>query len=222
MAYRAVLPIKLGNALCAAASMEPSPALEHFATLRQPHALQQEIRAQHGPHMPGHPPHQVPSGYQASTTSLPSSPGRLDTSLPHRYPSVLGGRRPSCSAPASAGCGLLTPHLVGNPARLRWALLRPPAALAKLRAMGPCGRLADSALLAALAQHGTAVLQDSAPAWSDPQLPTWQDAVAGLAQPCVCPQANVQRLFCWWTCGGAVWPPSPCPFCKASVRVPCG
>ena len=30
--------------------------------------------------------------------------------------------------------------------------------------MGPCGRLADSALLAALAQHGTAVLQDSAPA----------------------------------------------------------
>ena len=92
--------------------------------------------------------------------------------------------------------------------------------------MGPCGRLADSALLAALAQRGTAVLQDSAPAWCDPQLPTWHDAVAGLAQPCVCPQANVLRLFCCWTCGGAAWPPagrnpSPCPFCKASVGVPC-
>ena len=92
--------------------------------------------------------------------------------------------------------------------------------------MGPCGRLADSALLAALAPRGTAVLQDFAPAWSDPQLPTWHDAVAGLAQPCVCPQANVQRLFCCWTCGSAAWPPagrnpSPCSFCKASVGVPC-
>lgn len=55
LAYRAVLPIKLGNALCAAASMEQSPALEHFATLRQPHALQQEIRAlskARAPHAP--------------------------------------------------------------------------------------------------------------------------------------------------------------------------
>ena len=120
LAYRAVLPIKLGNALCAAASMEPSPALEHFATLRQPLALARNTRTfqSTGPTCPGHPPHQVPSpGYQASTTGLPSSPGRLDTSLPHCYPSVLGGRRPSCSAPASAGCGLRTPHLVGNPAR---------------------------------------------------------------------------------------------------------
>ena len=228
LAYRAVLPIKLGNALCAAASMEQSPALEHFATLRQPHALQQEIRALSKARAPHAPCLLWVSGVYDKLQA------RLDAWI-HlcriAIPPVLGGRRPSCSAPASAGCGLLTPHLVGYTARallteLRWALLRPPAALARLRAMGPCGRLADSALLAALAQHGTAVLQDSAPAWSDPQLPTWHDAVAGLAQPCVCPQANAQRLFCCWTCGGAAWPPagrnpSPCPFCKASVGVPC-
>ena len=34
--------------------------------------------------------------------------------------------------------------------------------ISQIRAMGPCGRLADSALLAALAQHGAAVLQDFA------------------------------------------------------------
>ena len=74
---------------------------------------------------------------------------------------------------------------------LRWALLRQPAASARLRAMGPRSR------------SRFCVLQDSVPAW-DPQLPAWQDAVAGLAQLCVCPQANIQRLFCCWTCGTLV------------------
>ena len=239
MAYRAVLPIKLGNALCAAASMEPSPALEHFATLRQPLALQQEIRplsksrAPHGPHAPAI--HLTKCLLLGIRRLRQAYQARLDAwihlcriAIP---PSLEGDAQAALHPPRQDAASLLRTWLATPPGQsllteLRWALLRPPAALARLRAMGPCGRLADSALLAALAQHGTAVLQDSAPAWSDPQLPTWHDAVAGLAQPCVCPQANVQRLFCCWTCGGAAWPPagrnpSPCPFCKASVGVPC-
>ena len=63
LAYRAVLPIKLGNALCAAASMGPSPALEHFATLRQPLALQQEIRALSKARAPHAQPSTSPSAF---------------------------------------------------------------------------------------------------------------------------------------------------------------
>ena len=236
LAYRAVLPIKLGNALCAAASMEPSPALEHFATLRQPLALQQEIRALSKARAPHAPAIHLTKCLLLGIRRLRQAyQARLDgwihlcrIAIP---PSLEGDAQAALHPPRQDAASVLRTWLATPPGQsllteLRWALLRPPAALARLRAMGPCGRLADSALLAALAQHGTAVLQDSAPAWSDPQLPTWHDAVAGLAQPCVCPQANAQRLFCCWTCGGAAWPPagrnpSPCPFCKASVGVPC-
>eukprot|EP00439_Symbiodinium_sp_Y106_P050076 s3117_g6.t1 len=161
LAYRAVLPIKLGNALCTAASMEPSPALEHFATLRQPLALQQEIRAlskARAPHAPAiHLTKCLLLGIRRLRQAYQAHLDAWIQLCRIAIPPSLEGDAQACSAPASAGCGLLTPHLVGNPARLRWALLRPPAALAKLRAMGPCGRLADSALLAALAQHGAAV-----------------------------------------------------------------
>ena len=215
--------------------MEPSPALEHFATLRQPLALQQEIRALSKARAPHAPAIHLTKCLLLGIRRLRQAyQARLDAwihlcriAIP---PSLEGDAQAALHPPRQDAASVLRTWLATPPGQsllteLRWALLRPPAALARLRAMGPCGRLADSALLAALAQHGTAVLQDSAPAWCDPQLPTWHDAVAGLAQP-FCPQAIVQRLFCCWTCGGAAWPPagrnpSPCPFCKASVGVPC-
>ena len=236
LAYRAVLPIRLGNALCAAASMGAIAGAGAFchppptprSTARNTRTFQST-----GPHAPAI--HLTKCLLLGIRRLRQAYQARLDgwihlcrIAIP---PSLEGDAQAALHPPRQDAASSLRTWLATPPGQsllteLRWALLRPPAALARLRAMGPCGRLADSALLAALAQHGTAVLQDSAPAWSDPQLPTWHDAVAGLAQPCVCPQANVQRLFCCWTCGGAAWPPagrnpSPCPFCKASVGVSC-
>ena len=77
-------------------------------------------------------------------------------------PSLEGDAQAGLHPPRQDAASVLRTWLATPPGQsllteLRWALMRPPAALARLRAMGPCGRLADSALLAALAQHGAAV-----------------------------------------------------------------
>ena len=71
--------------------------------------------------------------------------------------------------------------------------------ISQIRAMGPCGRLADSALLAALAQHGAAVLQDFALPGAINNCPRGMMPSLDWPNSGVCPQANVQRLFCCWT-----------------------
>ena len=119
-------------------------------------------------------------------------------------PSLEGDAQAALHPPRQDAASVLRTWLATPPGQsllteLRWALLRPPAALARLRAMGPCGRLADSALLAALAQHGAAVLQDFALPGAINNCPRGMMPSLDWPNSGVCPQANVQRLFCCWT-----------------------
>ena len=187
-----------------------------------------------GPTCPGHPPHQVPSpGYQASTTSLPSSPGRLDTTLPHRYPSVLGGRRSSLLC---TRLGRMRPPHSALGRQPRPAALGPPAPACCFSQTPSYGSVWPLSRFCLVGGAGTA--RGSCRQLSSKTLPlpgAIRNCPRGMMPSLDWPNRasarrltsnGVQRLFCCWTCGGAAWPPagrnpSPCPFCKASVGVPC-
>jgi len=117
----------------------------------------------HGPRMPQ--PSNSPSAYYWASGVYDEA--RLDVwirlcriAIP---PTLPDHREPAPHPPRQDAASSLRICLASPPGQallqeLRWALLRPPVALARLRAMGPCGRLADSALLATMGHHGAAVL----------------------------------------------------------------
>ena len=88
---------------------------------------------------------------------------------------------------------------------LRWALLAPRAAVARLQSAYPRSRLSADSFLTKMFENGGAVLQDSAPYWGPTAL-TWQAATLSLSSRCRCPPAGNTRILCCWTCGGAVLP----------------
>ncbi|CAE7472096.1 unnamed protein product [Symbiodinium natans] len=108
---------------------------------------------------------------------------------------------------------------------LRWALLRPEAAAARLRSMHPCGRLSDSTIISLLLQHGGAIISETLPSWA-PDLPSWSEASSALAVPCTCVPVLPAPSACCWTCGGVRLPelpivPLPCIWCKQSGPAAC-
>ena len=93
-------------------------------------------------------------------------------------------------------------RLCGLVAEVRWALLRPTAAVDRLRATRLCGRLREQTLTDLMYQQGAALLLDSLPSWG-PNQPDWQESSDALATLCSCPSAGALMLVsCCWTCGG--------------------
>ena len=236
LAYRGVLPKSLGATLCSLSIPDLDSLVqaetELYASLRQPGALHAELRQFSKRRAAALPAVRVVKclllglrrirfEYQARLTAWLSL---CRAALPPPPPEVAAEQagapsRDALQAWLTTGSGLRSMQ------ELRWALLPPRAAVARLQSAYPRSRLSADSLLAKLFENSGAVLQDSAPYWG-PSAPTWQVAIACLSSRCSCPPANNARIMCCWTCGGSVLPvhttgPSPCHCCHNHSPVHC-
>ena len=242
LAYRGVIPRFLGVSLC---NLSPHEAdslrqaeLELYATLRQPGALQHELQLLSKSRTAILPAvrltqclllglRKLRQAYQARTTTwlalcraaLPAADGDMpgEGQVVDRPPLRNSSSSLTAWLQSDAGQRLIR--------ELRWALLRPEAAAARLRSMHPCGRLSDSTIISLLLQHGGAIISETLPSWA-PELPSWSEASSALAVPCTCVPVLPAPLACCWTCGGVRLPelpfvPLPCIWCKQSGPAAC-
>ena len=128
----------------------------------------------------------------------------------------------ACASPAADASDDLRAWLSQAPgqgfvAEVRWSLLRPAAAAARLRAARPCGRLNEQSLTTLLLEQGGAHLLDSVPSW-EASCPYWQECVVSLSVRCVCPPANAlhRLLLVMWRC----LPPHSCCWAPPVSLVP--
>ena len=242
LAYRGVIPRFLGVSLCNLSPLEADSLrqaeLELYATLRQPGALQHELQLLSKSRTAILPAvrltqclllglRKLRQAYQARTTTwlalcraaLPAADGDMpgEGQVDDRPPLRNSSSSLTAWLQSDAGQRLIR--------ELRWALLRPEAAAARLRSMHPCGRLSDSTIISLLLQHGGAIISETLPSWA-PDLPSWSEASSALAVPCTCVPVLPAPLACCWTCGGVRLPelpivPLPCIWCKQAGPAAC-
>ena len=235
LAYRGVLPLQLGVALCRSGSSDSSSAdcadMESFATLAQPAALASELdrlaQSQHRflpairtvqalllglRRIRAEYQRRIEAWLRLACAATPVPAPLLDAAAPRQVDPLL--------------VWLYSPPGSAVLRELRWSLLSLPSAASRVRLASGFRSRTESAIKSLLFEAGVALLVDGLPSWG-PDWPSWDEALSGLSRPCLCPASGQSRLIVsCWACGGPDFPRhsgavQPCPWCMSRLGDPC-
>ena len=231
LAYRGVIPLALGKALCSLHHSEDADHLlppDTFATLRQPGLAADEVAASRSRASRIQPALMVNSLLLLGLRFVRSEfQQRLDAWItlartlldnmhpagdPQMVPFMPGVPQPAPGLQA----WLRSPEALGLITELRWLVPTQDIVVNRIRAVNPGLRLGGEAIIAAVRASGVPILLHRIPSWGG-VFPEWHTVKAALQVTCTCVRhALPAPVSCCWQCGGAILlpgPPRPCRWC---------